>query len=54
MNWFHSIIILYISHIMGRRAKAFTLAEKKAQAGARQRERRQTTQYVHSLIIISI
>lgn len=34
---------------MGHRAKAFTLAKKKAQAQARQHERRQTTQYVLSL-----
>jgi hypothetical protein len=31
---------------MGRRAKTFTLDEKKAQAQARQHDRRQTTQYV--------
>lgn len=31
---------------MGRRAKAFSLAEKKAQARTRQHERRLTTQYV--------
>jgi hypothetical protein len=31
---------------MGHRAKAFTLAEKEAQAWARQHERRQMTQYV--------
>lgn len=37
---------------MGRRAKEFTLAEKKAQARARQHERRQTIQYVFSPIIV--
>lgn len=37
---------------MGRRAKAFTLAEKKAQAQAKQYERRQTTQYVLSPITV--
>jgi hypothetical protein len=39
---------------MGRRAKSFTLAEKKARARDRQRERRQTAQYVFSHCYIKI
>jgi hypothetical protein len=37
---------------MGRHAKAFTLAEKKSQAQAKQHKRRQTTQYVISLTVV--